>query len=131
VIAAKFFFGVPFRGSIVLFLALSLLFLGSALGCGLYISSIAKTSQVAWLIGFLTTILPSIILSGFVFPIESMPRIIQFITYLIPVRYYLVILRGIILKGVGISVLYPQAAILLAFAVVTIFFSSLQFKKRF
>lgn len=130
VIAAKLFFGVPFRGSILLFLALSFLFLGSALGCGLYISAIAKTSQVAWLIGFLTTILPSIILSGFVFPIESMPRIIQFITYLIPVRYYLVILRGIILKGVGISVLYPQAAILLVFAVVTIFFSSLQFKKR-
>jgi len=130
VIAAELFFGVPFRGSIVLFLALSLLFLGSALGCGLYISSIVKTSQAAWLLGFLATILPSIILSGFVFPIESMPRPIQFITYLIPVRYYLVILRGIILKGVGISVLYPQAALLFVFAVVMIFFSSLQFKKR-
>jgi ABC-2 type transport system permease protein len=131
VLASRYFFDVPFRGSILLFLGLSFIFLGSALGMGLYISAISKTSQVAWLIGFLTTILPSIILSGFVFPIESMPKPIQLITYLLPVRYYLVILRGIILKGVGFSVLYPQAIILFCFAAVTIFFSSLQFKKRF
>lgn len=130
VVAGTFIFNVPFQGSVVLFLALSFLFLGSALGSGLYISSIAKTSQVAWLIGFLATILPSIILSGFVFPIPSMPRLIQYIAYLVPVRYYLEILRGIILKGVGISVLYPQALILLGFAVVTILFSSMRFKKR-
>lgn len=131
VIAARLFFNVPFRGSILLFLVLSFIFLASALGVGLYISAIAKTSQVAWLIGFMGTILPSILLSGFVFPIESMPKPIQFITYLLPVRYYLTILRGIILKGVGLSVLYPQALILIGFAVVAILFSSLQFKKRF
>lgn len=130
VLAGKFIFNVPFRGNVLLFLLLSFIFLGSALGSGLYISSIAKTSQVAWLVGFLATILPSIILSGFVFPIESMPRLIQYITCLVPVRYYLEILRGIILKGVGISVLYPQAIILFGFAVVTIFVSSLMFKKR-
>lgn len=131
VLAGRCFFGVPFRGSIMLFLVLSLIFLGSALGMGLYISAISKTSQVAWLIGFLATILPSIILSGFVFPIQSMPKLIQLVTYLLPVRYYLVILRGIILKGVGFSVLYPEAIILFCFAAVTILFSSLQFKKRF
>ena len=131
VISGKYFFGVPFRGSIVLFLFLSFVFLGSALGTGLFISAISKTSQVAWLIGFLTTILPSILLSGFIFPIESMPIPIQVITYLLPIRYFLTILRGIILKGVGLSVLYPQALVLLFFAVAIIFISSLQFKKRF
>jgi len=130
VLASRWFFGVPFRGSVLLFLALSFIFLGSALGMGLYISAVSKTSQVAWLIGFLVTILPSILLSGFIFPIESMPLPIQLVTYLLPVRYYLVILRGIILKGVGFSVLYPQAVILFVFAVAAIAFSSLQFKKR-
>ena len=128
---ACFFFKVPFRGSIALFLLQSLLFLGSALGAGLFISAIAKTSQVAWLLGFLTTILPSIILSGFVFQIESMPPAIQVFSYLMPLRYYMIVLRGIILKGVGWSVLYPYALILFAFAAVSLVASSLFFRKRF
>lgn len=130
VVCGKYVFGVPFRGSPVLFLLLSLVFLGAALGTGLLISTISKTCQVAWLLGFLTTILPSIILSGFIFPIESMPVPIQMVTYLLPVRYFLVILRGIILKGVGLSVLYPQALVLLFFAVTLLIVSGLMFKKR-
>ena len=130
VAAACLLFHVPFRGSIILFLFLSLLFLGSALGAGLFISAVSKTSQVAWLLGFFVTILPSIILSGFIFPIESMPAAIQVISYLMPLRYYMIVLRGIILKGVGWSVLYPQALILFAFAVLSLGGSSLFFRKR-
>ncbi len=130
ILLGKFVFHVPFRGSFLLFLFLSFLFLASALSMGLFISSIAKTCQVAWLISFLATILPSIILSGFIFPISNMPKIIQFISYFLPVRYFIVILRGIILKGVGLSVLYPQALMLAGFAVVLLASCSLRFKKR-
>jgi len=131
VVVGKFVFDVPFRGSILLFMLLSFIFLGSALGSGLFVSEVSRSSQVAWVLGFFITVLPSIILSGFIFPIESMPRAIQLVTYLFPVRYFLTILRGIILKGVGLSVLYPQALILIFFAAATLGFSALQFKKRF
>lgn len=130
ILLGKFVFHVPFRGNFLLFLFLSFLFLASALSMGLFISSIAKTCQVAWLISFLATILPSIILSGFIFPISNMPKIIQFISYFLPVRYFIVILRGIILKGVGLSVLYPQALVLVGFATVLLASCSLRFKKR-
>jgi ABC-2 type transport system permease protein len=130
ILLGKFVFHVPFRGSFALFLCLSFLFLASALSMGLFISSIAKTAQVAWLISFVATILPSIILSGFIFPISNMPKIIQFISYLLPVRYFIVILRGIILKGVGLSILYPQALVLLFFAMVLLTICSFRFKKR-
>jgi len=130
ILLSRYFFAVPFRGSFWLFMFLSLIFLASALSTGLFISSITKTCQVAWLISFLTTILPSIILSGFIFPISSMPWPIQIISYSLPVKYYITILRGIILKGVGLTVLYPQALILLGFAVVLITVSSFRFKKR-
>jgi ABC-2 type transport system permease protein len=130
ILLGKFVFHVPFRGNFPLFLFLSFLFLASALSMGLFISSIANTCQVAWLISFLATILPSIILSGFIFPISSMPKIIQFISYLLPVRYFIIILRGIILKGVGLSVLYPQALVLLCFATVLLTICSFRFKKR-
>jgi ABC-2 type transport system permease protein len=131
VLAGRYLFNVPFRGSVPLFLFLSLLFLGSALGAGLFISAISKTSQVAWFLGFMVTILPSIILSGFIFPIESMPKPIQVVASLMPLRYYMIILRGIILKGVGWAALYEQAAILFLFAAFSMVSSSLFFKKRF
>ncbi len=128
---AQWFFNVPFRGSFAFFILVSFVYLGAALGVGLYISAISKTTQVAWLLGFLITILPSIVLSGFIFPIESMPKAIQFVTYLFPVRYFLTVLRGIILKGVGFSVLYPETIILLGFTVAMIALCSLTFKKRY
>jgi ABC-2 type transport system permease protein len=126
----RYFFDVPFRGNFPLFLLLSFLFLASALAMGLYISSIAKTCQVAWLISFIATILPSIILSGFIFPIRSMPKIIQLVCYVLPVQYFIIILRGIILKGVGLSSLYPQALVLLGFAIGLLILCSVRFKKR-
>jgi ABC-2 type transport system permease protein len=126
----RYFFDVPFRGDFALFLLLSLIFLASALAMGLYISSIAKTCQVAWLISFLATILPSIILSGFIFPIRNMPQIIQVVTYILPVRYFIIIVRGIILKGVGLSTLYPQTLALLGFVIGLLILCSFRFKKR-
>jgi ABC-2 type transport system permease protein len=131
VVFSVYVFDVPFRGSVALFLSLSLVFLAAALGTGLFVSAVSQTSQVAWLLGFLLTILPSILLSGFIFPIESMPRPIQAITLMLPVRYFLTILRGIILKGVGLDVLYPQALVLVLFAGITVAVSSSIFRKRF
>jgi ABC-2 type transport system permease protein len=121
---------VPFRGNLLTLFMLSGIFIAASLGIGLYISNVAQTAQTAWLMGFLSSILPAIILSGFIFPIASMPLPVQFFTYLFPIRYYLVILRGIILKGTGLSILYPEALTLLIFALVMITVSALRFKKK-
>jgi ABC-2 type transport system permease protein len=129
-ILSRLMFEVPFRGSLLTFFVLSALFIAASLGMGLYISTVAQTAQTAWLMGFLSSILPAIILSGFIFPIESMPRPIGFFTYIFPIRYYMVILRGIILKGAGMAILYPEAIILLLFALVLITASALKFKKK-
>ena len=123
-------FNLPFRGSLLTLLCLSTIFIAASLGIGLYISNIADTTQTAWLLGFLSSLLPAMLLSGFIFPIESMPLLIQLVTYFLPIRYFLVILRGIILKGVGITILYPEALILVIFALATITISTLQFKKK-
>jgi len=130
ILLSRFIFQIPFRGSLVTLLSLSGIFIAASLGIGLYISNLAQTAQTAWLMGFFSSVLPAIILSGFIFPIESMPYPIQLITYLFPIRYFLVILRGIILKGVGINILYPEALILLIFALVMITISTLRFKKK-
>ena len=127
---SRFLFQIPLRGNIFTLFGLSGIFIAASLGIGLYISNVAETAQTAWLMGFLSSILPTIILSGFIFPIESMPYPIQLITYLFPIRYFLVILRGIILKGVGITILYPEALILLIFALAMITISALRFKKK-
>jgi len=130
IILSRLIFEVPFRGNLFTLFTLSGIFIAASLGIGLYISNVAETAQTAWLMGFLSSILPAIILSGFIFPIESMALPIQFFTYLFPIRYYLVILRGVILKGVGFSVLYPEALILLMFALLLITISALRFKKK-
>jgi ABC-2 type transport system permease protein len=127
---SRLIFAVPFRGSLLTFFLLSALFIAASLGMGLYISTVAQTAQTAWMMGFLSSMLPAIILSGFIFPIESMPRAIQLVTYLFPIRYYMVILRGIILKGAGMAILYPEAITLLFFALALITASALKFKKR-
>lgn len=129
-ILSRFIFEVPFRGNLLTLFTLSGIFIAASLGMGLYISNVAQTAQTAWLMGFLSSMLPAIILSGFIFPIASMPLPVQFFTYLFPIRYYLVILRGIILKGTGLSVLYPEALTLFIFALVMITVSALRFKKK-
>lgn len=130
ILLARFIFQVPIRGNLLTLFSTSGLFIAATLGIGLFISNSADTAQTAWLMGFLSSILPAIILSGFIFPIESMPYPIQLITYLFPIRYFLVMLRGILLKGVGITVVYPEALILLMYALVIIAASVLRFKKK-
>jgi ABC-2 type transport system permease protein len=129
-LVGKFWFKVPVRGSIPLLLSLSTLFLFSTIGLGLLISSIVKTQRVAMMLAMLTSMLPTFLLSGFVFPIESMPVVIQWITYLIPARYYLAILRGILLKGVGIKVLMFNTVCLAIYSLFMIFISASRFKKK-
>jgi ABC-2 type transport system permease protein len=114
---ALLWFQIPLRGSIWLLLALTIVFLLSTLGLGLFVSTISSTQQQAMMTTIFFFLMPMIYLSGFVFPIENMPAAIQPITYLIPLRYFLVILRSIFLKGVGLETLWPQALGLTAWGV--------------
>ncbi|HEV3111134.1 MAG TPA: ABC transporter permease [Candidatus Binataceae bacterium] len=121
-------FEVPMRGSIVILLAGSLLFIAGVLGVGLLISTISNTQQQAMVVSFFF-IQPAITLSGFGFPISSMPPVLQWLTYLDPLRYYLVVLRGTFLKGIGVDLLWPQFVGMAAFATVTLAAASLRFRK--
>jgi ABC-2 type transport system permease protein len=122
-------FGVPVHGSVPLLLALGVLALLVSLGIGLLGSTVAHTQQEAiFLIFFL--MLPFIFLSGFFFPVEAMPRVLQWISYLIPLRYLLVITRGIILKGAGITILWEQALALVLFATAMLVLAASRFRKQ-
>jgi len=125
----KVWFRLPLRGSFLLLLALSMLYMLSTLGIGLFVSTLTKTPQQAMLTSFFFMI-PMLLLSGFVFPIENMPRFFQWLTAVIPLRYYLVILRGIFLKGVGFEALYDETLILVILAVAINLFSVLRFRRR-
>lgn len=127
--AALVVFSVPFRGSALLLLAASVLFLLTTLGAGLYISTISQTQQQAIMATFFF-LLPAVLLSGFAFPIRNMPVVVQYLTYLNPLRYFLEIVRGIFLKGTGITVLWPQMVSLLTFGLVVLSVSVLWFRKR-
>ncbi len=122
-------FGVPIRGSLALILLLSGLFLVTGLGIGLFASTIANTQQEAMLTVWMT-LLPSIFLSGFFFPLDAMPPVLQWISYAMPMRYYLVIVRSLLLKGVGLEVLWPEVLALIIFGVVIMGAAALRFKKR-
>jgi ABC-2 type transport system permease protein len=122
-------FDVEVKGSLLLLFLVTVVFLMGSLGFGLLISTVAETQQVAFMIAALSTLLPTFILSGFVFPIRNMPDVIQGITYLIPARYFLVALRGIILKGVGLSVVWEPLLFLLGYAGLMITVSSLRLRK--
>ncbi|MBU2550067.1 MAG: ABC transporter permease [Proteobacteria bacterium] len=111
--AGVFWFGVPMRGSLGLLFGSLLIYLLSFLGLGLFISTISRTQQQALITTFFI-VFPIILLSGFIFPIDNMPRIVQYVTYVNPLRYFLVVIRGIFLKGVGLDVLWPQILALLA-----------------
>jgi ABC-2 type transport system permease protein len=104
---AVFWFEIPLAGSIALLFLAACLFLLSTLGIGLFISTVSATQQQAMMTTFFF-ILPFFMLSGFVFPIANMPTPVQWLTWLNPLKYFLVILRGIFLKGVGLDVLWPQ-----------------------
>ena len=123
-------FEVPLRGSVALLLALCGVYLLSTLGLGLFVSTISATQQQAMMTASFFFLLPMVFLSGFVFPIENMPAVIQPVTYLIPLRYFLVILRGIFLKGVGLETLWPQALALLGWGVAILTLATLRSTKR-
>lgn len=125
-----FWFGIPVRGSLIFLLFASLLFIMSTLGLGLFVSTISKTQQQAMMITVFGVIMPMIYLSGFAFPIENMPRLIQYVTYLIPLKYFLIILRGVVLKGIGLSSLYFETFMLFIMGVLILFASALRFHKR-
>ncbi len=129
VLLARFWFGVPLRGSIPLLFGLATIFILTALGMGLLISTISRTQQQALLASF-AIMMPSVLLSGFMFPIANMPWIIQQITWLIPFRYFLEIVRGIFLRGVGLEVIWPQALTLLIFGACLFTIGALSFRKR-
>jgi ABC-2 type transport system permease protein len=125
-----FLFGVPFRGSPVLFMGLSALFLIGALGLGIVISALGRSQLLATQVAMIATFLPGFVLSGFMFSISVMPKPLQLITYLVPARYFLVVTRGIFLKGVGIEVLYVQGLLMIAFAALGLFFAVRAFRKE-
>ncbi|MCG3199713.1 MAG: ABC transporter permease [Candidatus Omnitrophica bacterium] len=125
----RWVFGVPVEGDVFLLLSLSALFLLPALAMGILVSTVSSNQAQAMQMGMLI-MLPSILLSGFAFPRETMPGPIYLLTFLIPVTYYVQILRGIILRGAGFWALWPQTLILAVFAVVLVVASSLRFQKR-
>jgi len=130
IIVGVLWFGVPFRGSIWLLLLLALVYIYTALSFGLLISTIAPSLRVAMLVTLATTIMPTMLLSGFIFPIESMPRLLQAITLLVPARYFLVIVRGILLKGIGFQYLWQSTGILFLMGTLFLGISARRFKPR-
>jgi ABC-2 type transport system permease protein len=124
-----YWFGVPIRGSLWLIAGASFLFLLSSLGIGLLASTIANTQQEAMLTVWML-MLPSIFLAGFFFPLEAMPKVLQWISYIFPLRYYLVIIRSLMLKGVGISAYRVDLIALAIFGIVIMTLAALRFRKR-
>ena len=123
-------FDLPMRGSWPLLIVAVSLFLVGALAFGVLISTLAETQQVAFQLAILTSYLPTLMLSGFIFPISSMPAALQAITYVVPARYFLTVLRGLVLKGVGAEVFWQELAALAAFATVILALASLRLKRE-
>jgi drug efflux transport system permease protein len=127
-ILGSYWFEVPFRGDIFVLLLGTTLFLSSALGVGLLISTVSQTQQQAFAISFFY-ITPAIMLSGFGYPISSMPKALQYFTNLDPLRFFLVVLRGTFIKGVGLSVLWPQMIAMAILGAATLTIATLRFHK--
>ncbi len=128
-IASTLWFQVPIAGSVLLLLGLTILFLASMLGLGLFVSTVSRTQQQAMMISFFI-MQPSILLSGFMFPIDNMPNFIRALTTVIPLKYYLDIVRGIFLRGVGLEVLWPQTIALGSISALLIWGSVKRFVKH-
>jgi len=122
-------FGMPIRGDLGLILLLSVVFLATGLGLGLFASTVANTQQEAMLTVFMT-MLPSIFLSGFFFPLEAMPNILRWFSYIVPLRYFLVIIRSLLLKGVGLEMIQTDVIFMTLFAVGIMTFAVTRFHKR-
>jgi ABC-2 type transport system permease protein len=122
-------FDVPFRGSALTLIALSLLFLVGMLGQGLVISVLTKNQMVATQVATMSSMLPSMLLSGFVFPIENMPAPLQWLSRLVPARYYVAGLRGVLLRGNGLAELWPEALLLALFSAAMLTIATARFSR--
>ncbi len=130
IVAGYVLFAVPIKGSIVQLAIFAVLYLCCALGVGVFVSTIADTMQNAMLAAIFLSLLPSVLLSGFVFPLEDLPGPIQAISYVFPGRYFVTAIRGIYLKRVGMAVLWPEAVLLAVFAIAIVGFSAARFQER-
>jgi len=130
VVTGMVIFGTPLNGSVLLLGMMTLLFLVGALGLGIFISAAVKSQVLATQIAMVATYLPAVLLSGFLFDIASMPRVLQAVTFLVPARYFVTVTRGIFLKGVGIPVLWPQAALMVLYAVIGLGLATKAFRKE-
>jgi ABC-2 type transport system permease protein len=128
--ASMVLFRLPMRGDWLTLLTALSLFLIGALGTGLLISTVAETQQIAFQIALLVSLLPTIMLSGFIFPISSMPRALQLVTNVVPARYFLVALRGVVLKGTELTGIIPQLAALLVYAAVVLGLASVRLARE-
>ena len=129
-LTAVFLFDVPLRGSILWLAITSTVFLSGALGFGLLISTAADTQQVAFMQSVVATMLPSLILSDLIFPIPSMPEVLQWFTYIVPPRHFIVIMRSIILKGSGVEAWTTEFVALIVFAVAMVTIASKRMRKE-
>jgi ABC-2 type transport system permease protein len=129
-LASIIIFHVPLKGSLLVFYFASALFLLGALGVGLFLSLVSKTQQLAMMLAFMLTFLPAFLLSGFIFPIDSMPISLQLISYLVPAKYFLNIIHAIFLKGAGLDILWMNFIAMFVFSAFFIVMSITRFKKR-
>ncbi|MCB9258185.1 MAG: ABC transporter permease [Ignavibacteriales bacterium] len=126
----RIIFDIPVRGSIIFLFMSSFFYILSTLGLGLFVSTISRTQQQAMMIAIFAILMPMVYLSGFAFPIENMPAILQYISYLIPLRYFITIIRGVVLKGIGFADLWQEALALFIMGATILILSSLRFRKR-
>ncbi|MFZ5832698.1 MAG: ABC transporter permease [Planctomycetota bacterium] len=130
VVLGKFLFGVPLRGNVALLFGLSSIFLAGVLSMGIMISIITKSQLLASQLAMVATFLPAFLLSGFIFAIPNMPIVIQYITYIVPARYFVAILKAIYLKGVGLEVIWTSALLLCAYGALTFTVANVRLKKK-
>jgi ABC-2 type transport system permease protein len=130
VVMGKYLFQVPLRGSVALLFGLAAVFLAGALALGLLVSIVTRNQLLASQLAMVLTFVPAFLLSGFMYAISNMPKAIQLVTYLIPARYFVSVLKGIYLKGVGLEILAGPAVLLVLFALVAVALAHVTFKKR-
>jgi ABC-2 type transport system permease protein len=130
VLLGQFLFRVPLRGSVLLLFVMAMIFLVGTMSLGILVSITAKNQLLANQMAMMATYVPSFLLSGFVFPIANMPRAVQVLTYLVPARFFIVIMKGIYLKGVGLKILFVEALFLTLFAALMVTLATSRFKKK-
>ncbi len=129
-ILGYFVFGVPIHGSLILLLLETVLFILTALSLGIFISTATSSQQVALMVSLMGLMLPTILLSGFLFPVENMPVLLQILSNIVPAKWFIIIIKGIMLKGVGISLIWKETLILMGFMAFFILLSIKKFKPR-